>query len=168
MRIKLLALFLVATSSLFASDVETDVVQRTVNFIIFAGLSWYLFSGFLKRFFGQRSEAIAASFERAQDKAKQAKAQKEVAIKELEEAKKKAREIVESSKEEATLLVKKIKERKDEDIKMLNKLKDESMLVMENKMIRTVVAQTMGDILDSDDLLADQSGVIENIIKKVA
>ena len=168
MKIKLLALFLLASSSLFASDVETDVIQRTVNFLIFAGLSWYLFAGFIKNFFGQRSSSIAASFERAQDKAKQAKAAKEEASKELEDAKRRAIEIVESSKEEAILLVRKIKERKDDEIKMLNKLKDESKLVMENRMIRSVVAQTMGDILDSDELLADQSGVVQNIIKKVA
>lgn len=156
------------TTSLFASGGETDLVQRAVNFAIFAGLSYYLFAGFIKNFFGQRSSAIATQFERAQDKAKAAKVAKEEANKLLQEAKLKADEIVASAKDEAVLLVKKIKERKDDEIKILNKLKDETKLVMENKMVRSVVSETMSDILDSDELLADQSGVVQNMIKRVA
>lgn len=166
--IRLLVFMFVSVSALFASDAESDILQRSVNFAIFAALSWYLFAGFIKNFFGKRREEIAKSFERAQDRVKLAKSLKEEAQKELEEAKAKAAEILETSKEEATLLVKKIKERKDEEIKILNRLKDENKLVMENRMIRSVVSQTMGEILDSDELLADQEAIVENMIKKVA
>ena len=51
-RILLLGLALVPVA-LLANEgaVETDLVQRTVNFIIFAGILWYLIADKIKAFF---------------------------------------------------------------------------------------------------------------------
>ena len=53
-RILLLGLALVPVA-LFANEgaKETDIVQRTVNFIIFAGILWYLLADKIKAFFAK-------------------------------------------------------------------------------------------------------------------
>ena len=55
-RILLLGLAL-APVALLANEgaVETDIVQRTVNFIIFAGILWYLLADKIKAFFANRT-----------------------------------------------------------------------------------------------------------------
>ena len=62
-KLLLLALF-VSPLALFAAEgAETnyDIVQRTVNFIIFAGILWYLLADKVKAFFANRSLACTFS-----------------------------------------------------------------------------------------------------------
>jgi F-type H+-transporting ATPase subunit b len=54
-----------------ASDAEhagTDIVQRTVNFILFVGLIWYMVAEPVKNYFTSRSKSIADDLKRVQDK----------------------------------------------------------------------------------------------------
>lgn len=67
---KLLILGLaLAPLALFASSegAETDIVQRTVNFIIFAGILWYLLADKIKAFFADRTASIQAELDKVQD-----------------------------------------------------------------------------------------------------
>ena len=54
----LFTLSVIIPVSLFASDanVETDILERTVNFFIFAAIIYYLLSDKLKAFFVGRTE----------------------------------------------------------------------------------------------------------------
>jgi len=67
-RILLLGLAL-APVALFANShgAETDIVQRTVNFIIFAGILWYLLADKIKAFFAERSLSIQSELDKVQD-----------------------------------------------------------------------------------------------------
>ena len=67
-RMLLLGLALVPVP-LFANEgaVETDIVQRTVNFIIFAGILWYILADKIKAFFAERSLSIQAELDKEQD-----------------------------------------------------------------------------------------------------
>ena len=67
-RILLLGLAL-APVALFANSqgAETDIVQRTVNFLIFAGILWYLLADKIKAFFAERSLSIQAELDKVQD-----------------------------------------------------------------------------------------------------
>jgi len=49
----LLTLLALAPVALFANSdgAETDIIQRTVNFVIFAGILWYLLADKIKAFF---------------------------------------------------------------------------------------------------------------------
>lgn len=169
MKLKLLPLYLLSAGVAFAAEGgEIDLLQRTVNFAIFAGLVYYLFAGFLKNFFGQRSSAIAAAFERAQDRVKEARQSRESALRQVEEAKAKADEIVSVARQEAILLSERVTARGEEELKILQKQKDEAMTVAGNRMVRNVVSQTMGDILNAEDLLSEQDVIVENMMKRVA
>lgn len=167
MNFKLLFVFLLSVTGLMAAG-ETDTLPRTVNFLIFAWLVYFFFGNMVKSFFSARRNEIVHSFEKVQDRIKEARAAKETAARELSEAKAKAEEIVSFARQEAQMLSERIVKRGEEELLLLHRQKDEALLVSNNRMVRTVVSQTMGDILQGDDILADQDQVLENLMKRVA
>ncbi|GHS89368.1 hypothetical protein FACS189487_09460 [Campylobacterota bacterium] len=169
MGIRHLVLFLTAIGAACAGDGGgVDIGWRTLNFVIFAALVYWLFAGFFKKFFGERSQSIALMFERAQDRAKEARLNREKAQADLALAKESAEAILKSAHEEAAILTDRTARKMEEEIKILHKLKEESRVVSENKMIRTVVARTLGEILSSGDILNNQDAIVENLRKRVA
>ncbi|XPV83471.1 MAG: hypothetical protein ACNI22_06335 [Halarcobacter sp.] len=99
-RLLLLGLAL-APMALFASAEgaeKTDIVQRTVNFVIFAGILWYLLADKFKAFFADRTASIQAELDKVQDTLKASQDKVDDAANKLEEAKKLAAEIVEGAK----------------------------------------------------------------------
>jgi F-type H+-transporting ATPase subunit b len=163
----LLASFAV-TAFAAGEESELDILWRTINFVIFAGLVYWLFAGFIKKFFGDRTRSIVTAFEKAQDKTKEARSNRENAAALLEEAKANADSIVKFAKDEAFAIADRSAAKTEDEIKILHKLKDENKIVAENKMIRAVVAATMGEILSADDILSDQDAIVENLRKRVA
>ena len=68
---RILVLMLSISTITLASDAGnagTDIVQRTVNFVLFAGLVWYLVAEPAKAYFASRSEAIADDLKRVQNR----------------------------------------------------------------------------------------------------
>lgn len=167
---KLLVLLFLSASFAFASggSGETDILPRTVNFLIFASLVYYLIAEPIKGFFKDRKESIAASFEKIQEKLKEAEAKKEQAKKNYEAAKSKAVEIVEGSKKEAVLMKEKLVAQSKVDIEILHKQKEESMAVAKNQMVREIVKKELETIFASSDLKTDSSDILDSLIKKVA
>ena len=91
----------------FASDGGeggTDIIQRTVNFIIFAGILYYLLASPIKSFFQGRSAGIRQELDRVQEKMKESKTAKELALQKIEDAEKFAADLIESSKKENRIL----------------------------------------------------------------
>ena len=69
-RILLLGLVALAPVALFASEgAETnyDIVQRTVNFIIFAAILWYLLADKIKAFLANRTLSIQSELDKVQE-----------------------------------------------------------------------------------------------------
>ncbi|MDR2638666.1 MAG: hypothetical protein LBC09_02375 [Helicobacteraceae bacterium] len=159
-------LLISAAAAAFGAEGELDILWRTINFAIFAGLTYYLLADFVRKFFGDRTRSIVSAFEKAQDKAKEARSNREKAAAALDEAKANAESIVKFAKDEAIAIADRVSAKTDEEIKVLHKLKEESKIVAENKMIRAVVASTMGEILSADDLLSDQDAIVENLRKR--
>ena len=95
---KILLPLLFVSASLFASEAAgeggTDIVQRTVNFVIFAGIIWYLLAEPVKNYFGGRSQGIADELQKVQDRLKESKQAKEAAEAKIVDANKLAEEIV--------------------------------------------------------------------------
>ncbi|RXK08774.1 F0F1 ATP synthase subunit B, partial [Halarcobacter bivalviorum] len=85
----LLAMAMVPVA-LFASEgAETnyDIVQRTVNFVIFAAILWYLLAHRIKAFFSNRTLSIQAELDKVQDTKRASEEKKQEAIKKSEDAK---------------------------------------------------------------------------------
>ena len=53
------------------AEVETDIIQRTVNFLIFAGIVYYLIAEPVKAYFTGRTQGIADELEKVQNRLKE-------------------------------------------------------------------------------------------------
>ena len=169
-RILLLGLAL-APVAVFASSegaVETDIVQRTVNFIIFAGILWYLLADKIKAFFAERSLSIQAELDKVQDTLKASQDKVTDAQKKLAEAKKIATEIVEGAKADVDSVKQKVATAVDSDIANLNKNLDEMMKVEISKAKKEVVTQVLEELLSSENIKLTQDELANIVLKKVA
>ena len=142
----------------FASEAagHTDIIPRTINFLIFVAILWYLAGNKIVNFFKQRKEKIAKKFQEIEEKLKESKARKEALKAELENAKVKAREIVENAKKEAELLEGKIKVQTEEEIKILQKQFEEFKKYETQKakkeVVETFLNETVKDLhITSED-----------------
>jgi F-type H+-transporting ATPase subunit b len=168
-RILLLGLAL-APIALFANSqgAETDIVQRTVNFIIFAGILWYLLADKIKAFFAERSLSIQAELDKVQDTLKASQDKVTDAQKKLAEAKKIATEIVEGAKADVDSVKQKVATAVDSDIANLNKNLDEMMKVEISKAKKEVVTQVLEELLSSENIKLTQDELANIVLKKVA
>ncbi|MCT7630101.1 F0F1 ATP synthase subunit B [Aliarcobacter butzleri] len=168
-RILLLGLAL-APVALFASQgaVETDIVQRTVNFIIFAAILWYLIADKIKAFFANRTLSIQAELDKVQETLKASQDKVTDAQKELEEARKLAAEIIESAKADIDSVKQKVTTAVDADITNLNRNLEEMMKIETSKAKKQVVAEVLEELLSSENIKLTQQELVDVVLKKVA
>jgi len=99
---KIIVTVLLLSTYLFGSDAaaegSTDIVQRTVNFLIFAGILFYVLAEPLKNYFSGRSAGIADELEKVQERLRESKRLKDAAEHMIEEAERFAADLAESSK----------------------------------------------------------------------
>jgi len=169
---KILLPLLFASASLFASehaaDAGTDIVQRTVNFVIFAGILWYLLAEPVKNYFGGRSQAIADELQKVQDRLRESKQSKEAAEAKIVEARKLAEEIMVAANKEGKVLNDKILKQCDVDMENLQKQSVALMGLEQRKMVRELVDEIMDDVLAQESAVLDKEAMANIIMKKVA
>ena len=170
---KIILTLLMVTGYAFASggaeaSGETDIVQRTVNFLIFAGILYYLLAEPIKNFFGGRSKAIADELEKVQDKLRDSKRIKEAADLMVEEVKKFAEELKETAKKENRILNDRIMEQCDVELENISKQNSVLMELEQRQMIRNVVNEVMDEVLVQESGGLDKEAMAQIIMKKVA
>ena len=168
-RILLLGLAL-APVALLANEgaVETDIVQRTVNFIIFAGILWYLLADKIKAFFANRTLGIQSELDKVQDSLKASKDRVAEAQKKLDDAKKISAEIIESAKSDIENIKQKVSTSIDTDIANLSKNLDEMIKVEISKAKKQVVAEILDELLNSENIKLSQDELVNIVLKRVA
>lgn len=169
-KILLLGLALVPVA-LFASEgAETnyDIVQRTVNFIIFAGILWYLLADKIKAYFADRSLSIQAELDKVQETLKASQDKVAEAEKQLDDAKKLALEIVENAKADIDSVKQKVAEAVESDISNLERNLEEMMKVETSKAKKEIVAEILDELLKSDNINLTQDELANIVLKKVA
>ena len=168
-RVLLLGLAL-APVVMFASEgaVETDIVQRTVNFIIFAAILWYLLADKIKAYFAGRTLGIQAELDKVQDTLKASQDKVADAQKKLLDAKKLASEIVDGAKADVDSIKQKVLLAVDADIANLNKNLEESNKVEISKAKKQVVGEVLNELLSSENIKLSQNELVNIILKKVA
>ena len=151
-----------------AGHAETDIVQRTVNFLLFAGVVWYLVAEPVKNYFASRSQSIADEMKKVQDKLKETVSLKKEALAKISAAEKFADDLVVSSKKENKLINDSIMTQCDSDIETL--IKQQAVLVEfeQRKMVRSVVENTLKEVLAQSDDSFDKEAMANVILKKVA
>ena len=163
---KIIAFFGIFGVFALASDIShTDIIPRTINFIIFVAILWYLAGNKIIAFFKQRKENIAKKFSEIENKLKESKLRKEALKAELENAKVKAKEIIENAKNESEVISQKIKAQTEEEIKILEKQFEEFKVLEENKIKKEAVKEFMDKILDEVHISSEDA---VKLILKVA
>ena len=163
-------LFLLSPTLLLASDSsgETDIVERSINFVIFASIMYYFLADYIKNAYKGRIAGIADKLDSIQVKVKESIAAKEAAQAKIEEAKANALSLVETSKKEAQLLSEKITNDTDIELQNLEKNFKERTEVETRKMARDVVTSVLDNMFDKDSISIDKVELVNIIMKKVA
>ena len=168
---RIIVLMLMISTVTFASGVEhteTDIVQRTVNFLLFSGLIWYLVAEPTKNFFAGRSQAIADEMQKVQDRLKETVALKKEALARISDAEKFAEDLVVSSKKENKILNDNIMAQCEVDLEILSKQQNTLMDFEQRKMVRGVVEDTLNEVLSQSNEDFDKKAMANVILKKVA
>lgn len=147
---------------------ESDFFPRIVNFTIFAGLLYYLAANPIKAFFQGRSKEIAEKLKEIERKLQAAKDAKKEAQLRLDEAEKKSEQIIEDAKKEAAILAQKIANANEIELENLSKQLDEKMALEERKSARDAIDEVLSDNITSEDIILDETKVVDIISKKVA
>ena len=156
--------------ALFANEsgAETDIIQRTVNFVIFAGILWYLLADKIKAYFAGRSLGIQSELDKVQETLKASAQKVEDAQAKLDEAKQLAAEIKEGAKADIDSVKAKVAESVDSEIAHLAKSFDDKIKVETRKAKKEVVAQVLEELLKSDNIALSEEELANIVLKKVA
>ena len=168
---RILVLMLSISTIALASDAgngATDIVQRTVNFVLFAGLIWYLVAEPAKAYFASRSEAIADDLKRVQDKLNESVTLKKEALAKISEAEKFAEELVVSSKKENKIINDNMMVQCDADLEAIAKQHISATEFEQRNMVRDVVETVVTETLSQSGSSFDKEAMANVILKKVA
>lgn len=165
----ILLLLTVSTYALAASSIEaTDVVERTINFLLFAGLLWYFLADPVKAYFVGRSQGIADELQKVKDRLLESDNLKKKALAKVVEAENFASNLVELSKKENKIVNDNIMAQCEIDLANLTSQQKILMEFEQRKMIRNVVKDTVSSILADTSDSFDQEAMANVILKKVA
>jgi len=166
----LFALSVILPLSLFASDngTGTDILERTVNFLIFAAILYYLLSDKLKAFFVGRTRSIQSELDKVQDVLKASDKKLIDAKQEVENAKKVASELVSIANSEVDAIKTKIEVAVEQEITFLEKSFDEKTELETRKVKKEVVENVLNQLLTNDNIALSQKDLANIILKKVA
>jgi len=159
-----------APLALFASSegAETDILQRTVNFVIFAAILWYLLADKIKAAFADRSLSIQAELDKVQDALDASQKKVDDTTAKLEEAKKLAIEIVDGANSEIDKIKEDVLTTVKNDIANLEKHFDEKVRVEARKAKKEVVSEILDELLNTDNIELSQDELSNIVLKKVA
>ncbi len=147
---------------------STDIVARTLNFIIFAAILYYLIANPIRNFFKQRREGIASKLEEVQKRVEEAKVLKEQAQKELQEAKENAKSLLETTHKEIALLKEKFKEDLALELSILEKSYEERMEIESRKIVRESIKEVLDEMFKKEGAVLDKKSLVDILLKKAA
>jgi len=164
-----LLLLITVPALLFGSEhgSEVDIVPRTVNFIIFVAILYYLLNDKLRDFFNNRKKEIQNELKMVEEKLAESNKKTEDAKAELEKAKELASSLVENTKNELDNIRQKVINKYEEEIKVVEKAFEERIELETKKMKKEVVEEVLDEIL-KDGLSLDQKDLTNIVLKKVA
>ena len=165
--VTLLAMSTIALAS-SAEGGSTDIIQRTVNFLLFAGLVWYLVAEPIKAYFNARSQGVADELKKVQDKLNETIALKKEALARISDAEKFAEELAVSSKKENKVINDNIMVQCEAELETLGKQNVSMTEFEQRKMVRTVVENVLNEVLSQSADSFDKKAMADVILKKVA
>jgi F-type H+-transporting ATPase subunit b len=168
---KLLLILLVAPIAIFASDshsVNTDIVERTVNFIIFVSISYYVLADKAKDFFSSRANDIKSKLEQVKELKAKSEAKKNKAQEKFDNATQLAVQLVEDAKSDINSIKTTIEDNINHDIKQLSKSLDEKCDIETKKMKKEIVEEILEELMNDENISITQDNLSTIILNKVA
>jgi F-type H+-transporting ATPase subunit b len=167
---KIFALLALAPLAVYASDanVETDILERTVNFLIFISIIYYLLADKIKTYFADRTNSIQNELDKVQNMLKASETKVTEAKQEIENAKKIAAELVDSAKNDIESIKKKVEESVEQEIAYLSKSFDEKTALETRRVKKEVVESVLNQLLSDENIAISQEDISNIILKKVA
>ena len=165
------ALFLgLAPAMMLASSGGTDydIVPRTINFLIFAAILFYLLKNPAKNFYNARINKISSRLEDIQKRVLESKNKKLEMAKKIEDAKKEGAAAVELAQKEAEILAAKIKNDTKAELALMERYFEEQKDYERRKMQKEVVAAVLSELFESKDSELSQDAVLQIMLKKVS
>ncbi|MBU0632311.1 F0F1 ATP synthase subunit B [bacterium] len=147
---------------------STDILWRTINFVVFAGIIWYFVAEPAKNYFSGRSKSISDELQKVQDKLNESKVAKEKALQKVQDSEKLAKEILEAAKKENKVLNDSIMNQCNNELEIIGKQTLSIMELEKRKMVREVVNATLNELLTEDNNSFDKKAMVDVILKKVA
>lgn len=147
---------------------EVDIVERTINFVIFFALVYYFAAEKIKGVFKERREGIANSLAKIQEKLQESKKERQKAANELDEAKKIAKDIVEVAHKESAIILQKAEENTKAEIENLIRQFNESMTFERRKMEKLIIDEVLKEFLSKDSAVLPKDVLTQALLRKVA
>ncbi|WP_297579207.1 F0F1 ATP synthase subunit B [Helicobacter sp. UBA3407] len=161
---------LFAPGILFAAEGsgEYDIIERTINFVIFFALVYYFAANAIKDIFKARRDSIANSLAKIQEKLQDSKKAKQKALNQLEEAKKTAKDIVESAHKESAIIVQKIEENTKNELENLVRQYNDHIAFEQRKAEKLIVDEILSEFLNKDSIALSKDVLMQSLLKKAA
>ena len=161
--------FVLSPLALFASsDVQTDILPRTVNFLIFIAIIYYLLADKLKEFFTGRTASIQAELDEVQSTLEESEKKVQEAKAELEKAKLVAQELVSDAQGDIDVIKNKINTSCESEISYLEKSFNEKTELEAKKANKAIVNEVLESLFNDSDVTMSQENLSKVILKKAA
>ncbi|WQW63350.1 F0F1 ATP synthase subunit B [Helicobacter pylori] len=166
--VKMVLGFLILLSPLCATGLDisqTDIIERSLNFLLFAGILWYFLAKKLRSFLRSKSLEISKRLEEIQAQLKVSKEHKKKLLKELEQAKEKAELIISDANKEAYTITQKYELQTKMDVENLIKNSKALMDLEVKKIKRELVESVFKDLRESKKVPFNAQDCV-NILKQ--
>ncbi|EQD88283.1 ATP synthase B/B' CF family protein [Helicobacter pylori SouthAfrica50] len=166
--VKMVLGFLILLSPLGATGLDisqTDIIERSLNFLLFVGILWYFLAKKLRSFLHAKSLEISKRLEEIQAQLKVSKENKKKLLKELEQAKEKAELIVSDANKEAYTITQKYELQTKTDVENLIKNSKALMDLEVKKIKRELVEGVFKDLRESKKVSFSSQDCV-NILKQ--
>ncbi|RKV11009.1 F0F1 ATP synthase subunit B [Helicobacter pylori] len=166
--VKMVLGFLILLSPLCATGLDisqTDIIERSLNFLLFVGILWYFLAKKLRSFLRSKSLEISKRLEEIQAQLKVSKENKKKLLKELEQAKEKAELIISDTNKEAYTIKQKYELQTKMDVENLIKNSKALMDLEVKKIKRELVESVFKDLIESKKVSFNVQDCV-NILKQ--
>ncbi|WP_273897659.1 F0F1 ATP synthase subunit B [Helicobacter pylori] len=166
--VKMVLGFLILLSPLCATGLDisqTDIIERSLNFLLFVGILWYFLAKRLRSFLHSKSLEISKRLEEIQAQLKVSKENKKKLLKELEQAKEKAELIISDANKEAYTITQKYELQTKMDVENLIKNSKALMDLEVKKIKRELVESVFKDLRESKKVPFNAQDCV-NILKQ--
>lgn len=151
-----------------SSEAGVDIIPRTVNFLIFAAILYYLIADPIKNLYRGRINSIKDALEAVDKKLEESRLKKEEAISRVNQAKIDAKSYLSATKKEIELLRQKLENELENELENLQKSHNEQIEIERRRATRAIVSEILDDIFADKDASLNQEQLVNIVLKKVA